>query len=92
MRNNLCADTLPAMLIPPGLFAVIGAEQPRPGFRGIGQFCATVLAARFTWGSVSGNADPAAIGLDGADRDAEGIRYVCISSLLLSHGYNLLFL
>ena len=80
------------MLIPPGLFAVNGAEQTGSGFWGVGQFRTAVFAARFTWGSVGGYSDPAAVSLDGADRDAEGIRYVCISRLLLSHGYNLLFL
>lgn len=80
------------MLIPPGLLALIGAEQTGSGFGGVGQFRTAVLAAWLTWDAVGGNSDPAAVGLDGADRDAEGIRYVCISSLLLSHGYDLFFL
>lgn len=80
------------MSVPPGLLALIGAEQTGSGFGGVGQFCTAVLAARLAWDAVGGYSDPAAIGLDGADRDAEGIRYFCISSLLLSHGYDLLFL
>ena len=80
------------MLIPPGLLALIGAEQTRSGFGGIGQFRTAVFAARLAWDAVGGYSDPAAVGLDGADWNAEGIRYVCISSPLLSHGYNLLFL
>ena len=80
------------MLIPPGLLALIGAEQPGPGFGGVSQFRTAVFAARLTWDAVGGNSDPTAVGLDGAGWDAESIRYVCISSLLLSHGYDLLFL
>ena len=80
------------MFIPPGLLALIGAEQTGSGLGGIGEFRTAVLAARLAWDAVGGYSDPAAIGLDGADRDAEGIRYVCISSFLRSHGYDLLFL
>ena len=80
------------MLVPPGLLALVGAEQPRSCFGGIGQFRTAVFAARLTWDAVGGNSDPAAVGLDGIGRDAEGIGYFCIGSLLLTHCYNLFFL
>ena len=71
MRNNLCTDTLPAVLVPPVLFALVGAEQPWTSLCGIGEFTSTVLAARLTWSSLGGHAVPSAEGLDGADRDAK---------------------
>ena len=72
MRNNLCTDTLPAVLVPPVLSALVGAEQPWTSLWGIGEFASAVLAARLTLSSSGGHTVPSAEGFDGADRDAEG--------------------
>lgn len=92
MRNNLCANTLPAVLVPPGLFALIGTEQTGSGFRGIGEFRTAVLATRLAWGYFNGHAVSPAEGFDGTDRDAQGFRYGCISSFLLTHSYDFFLL
>ena len=72
VRNNFCADTLPAVLVPPVLSALVGAEQPWTSLWGIGEFASAVLAARLTLSSSGGHTVPSAEGFDGADRDAEG--------------------
>ena len=72
VRNNLCTDTLPAVLVPPVLSALVGAEQPWTSLWGIGEFASAVLAARLTLSSSGGHTVPSAEGFDGSDRDAEG--------------------
>ena len=48
VRENLCTDTFTAVLIPPVLSGMVGAEQPWTSLWGIGKFASAVLAARLT--------------------------------------------
>lgn len=92
MWCDLYTGTLTSVLVPPSLFALIGAEQARSGFGGIGEFRTAALAARLAWGYISSHAVSPAEGFDGADRDAQGFRYSGISSFLLTHSYDLFLL
>ena len=92
VRKNFCADTIPAILVPPGLLAVVGTEKPGSGSWGIDQFATAVLAGRLARSTVTHQADLSAISLYGALWDAQGIGYGCIGSVLLAHSHNLLFL
>ena len=72
MWYDLCTGTLISVLIPPGLFAMVGTEQSGLRIWSVCKFSATVLAASLTLGGLSGQTVSMAEGLNGADRDAYG--------------------
>jgi len=80
------------MLIPPGLLAVVRAEEPRSCTRGIIEFSAAVFADRLAFGCFRSHTVSSAESFDGVDRDAQSIRYSSISSPLLTHGYDFFLL
>ena len=63
VRYYFSADTVSAVLIPPGLFAVVGAEEPRSCSWGIDQFTTAVLTDRLARSAVALQTDLSAIGL-----------------------------
>lgn len=92
MRRNLCAGTLMAVLVPPSLSALIGAEEAWLCLGGDGKFSTAVFATRLILGGFGGHAVSPAEGFDGTDRDAKDFRYSGICSFLFTHSYDLFLL
>lgn len=92
MRHDFGTDTLVAVLVPPSLLAVVGAEEPRSCFRRMRQRRTAVLAHRLRGSEFSGHTVSAAEGLNRINRNAQGLGDIGIFHFLLTHCDNLVFL